>query len=350
MNCTVLAGPQTCTRRSAAPPAGAQHPARRGLQLLANRELVAGLRRGAARHLPLSRISATRRTDACCQRIVVNAASTCDCTSPQPLRGSRGIHLLSVAADQHELRRDHGEGGTDVPGPVGPDGWRKAVCGARLVADRSSVAVVHWPLPGIAWTRSTHRLTLTGTKEAGSQPLVAPPASLRRLAGRRRLARRWWWARRCRPPAAGEAAGASRSAMPGRAARPRLCAPSRTRRRARPGRPAEPARATRPSGTPGEQPELCERWRGISALMWVPRFSGHPLDGARAARGFTRPPFRRHSLFAALTGTNGTLRPFSSSGRHCHTERCMTTPAGNRLRTGRTEAAIAAASSTAGSP
>jgi hypothetical protein len=40
---------------------------------------------------------------------------------------------------------------------------------------RCSVAVAHRPLPGIVSTPFTHRSTLVGTKDTGSEPLLAPP-------------------------------------------------------------------------------------------------------------------------------------------------------------------------------
>ncbi len=120
-------------------------------------------------------IGAISRMDTGCQRIVSSAASTCDWMSPQPVAGSRGISFWPFAPMSTTCGGITARAGQTVPGRCATDGWRRALTSAaRLESDRCSVAVVHRPLPGMASTPFTHRSTLTGTKDTGSDTLVAP--------------------------------------------------------------------------------------------------------------------------------------------------------------------------------
>ena len=128
---------------------------------------------------------AIRRTDTGCQRSASSAASTWDWMSPQPVVGQPRHELLAVRADEHDLRRDLGQGGADGPGWRVAGGWRRAlISAARPESARSSVAVVHRPLPGMVWAPFTHRSTLTGTKDTGQRHArrARRPAHAGRLA------------------------------------------------------------------------------------------------------------------------------------------------------------------------
>ncbi len=130
----------------------------------------------------------TSRTETVVQCSWPRATVTEDWMKPQPLTGNFGlsfcpVELISTTAGGISARAGH-----MVPGLCPVDGCRRAVTSAlRLPSARSSVAVDHRPLPAMAWTLSTHRSTVTGTKDAGRVPVGAPdgqPAQATSPAGR----------------------------------------------------------------------------------------------------------------------------------------------------------------------
>ena len=120
-------------------------------------------------------ILAISRTDTGCQRSASSATSTWDWMSPQPVAGSRGISFWPFAPMSTTCGGITARAGQTVPGWCATEGWRRALISpARPESDRCSVAVFHRPLPGMVWAPFTHRSTLTGTKDTGSDTLVAP--------------------------------------------------------------------------------------------------------------------------------------------------------------------------------
>src|ERR1700722_6656817 len=116
-----------------------------------------------------------RRTDTGCQRSASSAASTWDWISPQPVVGSRGMSFSPFAPMSTTCGGISARAGQTVPGGRVAGGWRRAlISAARPESARWSVAVVHRPLPGMVSAPFTHRSTLTGTKDTGSDTLTAP--------------------------------------------------------------------------------------------------------------------------------------------------------------------------------
>src|SRR6201996_9607182 len=116
-----------------------------------------------------------RRTDTGCHGSASSAASTWDWISPQPVVGSRGMSFSPFAPMSTTCGGISARAGQTVPGWCVAGGWRRAlISAARPESARCSVAVVHRPLPGMVSAPFTHRSTLTGTKDTGSDTLTAP--------------------------------------------------------------------------------------------------------------------------------------------------------------------------------